>query len=203
MANVNSLALTDDEAAAVAVHANGAWRTPLPTVDESDVADLAFAILRGRRSLVIRELGEPDGTITGDAAEVLTRLGTGPCAAFMLVDADGNWLPSGPTVYLYGPAPDQVKMSHVVAAAGVHYFRVTPPPQQWRALTELAEAVFQDGFTAAENGAQQPAAALLSVIGAAGLRSVRVACGEASAAAGHEPVAFTSVAQAADWLQST
>ena len=39
MANANGLALTDDEAAAVAVHANGAWRTPLPTVDESDEAD--------------------------------------------------------------------------------------------------------------------------------------------------------------------
>src|SRR5215469_14938848 len=101
MVNVNRLALTDDEAAALAVHASGAWRTPLPTVDESDEADLALAILRGRRSLVIRELGQPDGTITGDAAEVLAKLGTGPCAAFMLVDADRNWLPTGPTVYLY------------------------------------------------------------------------------------------------------
>jgi hypothetical protein len=200
MADLNGLALTDDEAAAIAVHANGAWRTPLPTVDESDEADLASAILRGRRSLVIRELGEPDGTITGKAAEVLTRLGTGPCAAFLLVDANGDWLPSGPTVYLYGPAPDQVEMSHVIAAAGVHYFRVTPPPQQWLALTRLAEAVFEDGFKAAENGAQQPAAVLLSVIKEPGPRSVSVARGEASTIQSQEPAAFASVAQAVDWL---
>jgi len=200
MANVNGLALTDDEAAAVAVHANGAWRTPLPTVDESDEADLALAILRGRRSLVIRELGQPDGTITGAAAEVLAKLGAGPCAAFMLVDADGNWFPAGPTVYLYGPAPDHVDMSHVVAPAGVHYFRVTPPPRQWFALTELAEAVFEDGFTTAEDGAKQPAAVLLSVLRQPGLRIVRVAHGQASTAASREPVVFGSVAQAVDWL---
>lgn len=200
MANENRLALTDDEAAAVAVHANGAWRTPLPTVDESDEADLALAILRGRRSLVIREMGMPDGTITGKAAEVLARLGTGPCAAFMLVDADGDWLPAGPTVYLYGPAPDNVEMSHVVAPAGVHYFLVTPPPRQWHALTELAGAVFKDGFVAAEDGAKQPAAVLLSVIGQPGLRIVRVAHGQAGTVQSPEPVVFRSVAQAVDWL---
>jgi hypothetical protein len=200
MAAVNGLALTDDEAAAVAAHANGAWRTPLPTVDESDETDLALAILRGRRSLVIRELGEPDGTLTGKAAEVLTRLGAGPCAAFMLVDADGNWLPAGPTVYLYGPAPDHVEMSHVVAPAGVHYFRVTPPPRQWHALTGLADAVFQDGFTVAEDGAAQPAAVLLSVLGQPDLRIVRVAHGQASTVQSREPVAFESVGQAVDWL---
>jgi hypothetical protein len=200
MTDENRLALTDDEAAAVAVHANGAWRTPLPTVDERDKADLGLAILRGRRSLAVRELCKPDGTITGKAAEVLTRLGTGPCAAFMLVDADGNWLPAGPTVYLYGPAPDHVEMSHVVAPAGVHYFRITPPPRQWHALTELAGAVFRDGFTAAENGAKQPAAVLLSVTGQPDLRIVRVAHGEASAVQSREPVSFESVGRAVDWL---
>ena len=200
MANVNRLALTDDEAAAVAVHANGAWRTPLPTVDQNDEADLALAILRGRRSLVIRELGQSDGTVTGDAAEVLAKLGTGPCAAFMFVDADGKWLPTGLTVYLYGPAPDHVEMSHVVAPAGVHYFRVTPPARQWHALTGLAEAVFQDGFATAGDGAKQPAAVLLSVIGQPGLRIVRVAHEEASTVQSREPVGFRSVAQAVDWL---
>jgi hypothetical protein len=200
IADVNRLALTDDEAAAVAVHASGAWRTPLPTVDETDDADLVSAILRGRRSLVVRDLAQPDGTVIGEAAEILNRLGPGPCAAFMLVDGDGNWVPTGPTVYLYGPAPDDVAMSHVVAAAGVHYFRVAPPPRQWLALTELAEAVFADGFTAAEDGAEQPAAALLFATRAAGTRSVRVARGEASAVQGQEPVAFASVAQAVGWL---
>jgi hypothetical protein len=200
MADASTLALTDDEAAAIAVHANGAWRTPLPTVDETREADVALAILRGRRSLVVRELAEPGGTVTGQAAEILTRLGTGPCAALMLVDGDGNWVPSGPTVYLYGPAPDDVEMSHVVAGAGVHYFRVAPPPGQWLTLTGLAQAVFDDGFNIAEDGAAQPVAVLLSVIREAGIRIVRVAHGEASAIQNPEPIVFTSIAQAVGWM---
>jgi len=202
MTDVNRLALTDDEAAAVAMHASGAWRTPLPTVDEVDEADLFSAVLRGRRSLVIRELAQPDGTVTGEAAEVLKRLGTGPCAAFMLVDGDGTWVPTGPTVYLYGPTTDDVEMSHIVAAAGVHYFRLAPPPRQWLALTELAEAVFADGFTAATDGTQQPAAALLSAARETRTRIIRVAQGEASTAQDQEPFAFASVAQAVGWLLS-
>ena len=200
MANTDTLALTDDEAAAIALQANGAWRTPLITVDETSDADLAAAILRGRRSLVIRELAKPDGAAIGEAAEVVTRLGTGPRVAFMLVDSDGNWIPAGLTIYLYGPTPDDVKMSHVVAAAGVHYFKLAPPPRQWFALTELAEAVFEDGFAAAQSAAQQPTAALLVVTDEASIRSIRVAHGEASAGPGAEPTVFTSVAQAVAWM---
>jgi hypothetical protein len=196
MVNTGTLALTDDEAAAVALKANGAWRTPLPTVNETSRADLAQAVLRGRRSLVVRELARPDGTALGEAAEVLAGLGTGPRAAFMLVDERGAWVPAGLTVYLYGPAPDKAEMSHVVAAAGVHYFRLSPPQGQWLALTELAEAVFESGFTEAGNGGQQPAAALLFVVGDAGARTVRVARGEAAA----ESAAFSTVAQAVAWL---
>ena len=51
------------------------------------------------------------------------------------------------------------------------------------------------GFTAAESGVQ-PAAALLLVTDEAGIRSVRVAHGEASAGQRAEPAVFTSVAQA-------
>lgn len=196
----DTIKLTDDEAAALAIRGEGAWRTPLPTVNETSQADLAAAVLRGRRSLVVRELAEPDGTPSGAAAEVLKRLGTGPCAMFMLVDGDGNWVPSGFTSYLYGATVDDVEMSHLVAAAGVHYFRVTPPPGQWRALTELAEAIFADGFAAAEAGEQQPAAALLHVVRPESIRSIRVARATANTAKGRVPAAFPSVAQAVAWL---
>ncbi len=200
MADTDTLALTDDEAAAIALQANGAWRARLPTVDEASEADLASAVLRGRRSLVVRDLAEPDGTPVAEAAEVLTGLGTGPRAVFMLVDGDGGWVQDGLTVYLYGPAPDQAEMSHVVAGAGVHYFRVAPPPGQWLALTELAEAIFASGFTAAENGARQPAAALLSVVREAGTRTIRVARGEASTDRAIRPAAFPSASAAVAWL---
>jgi hypothetical protein len=191
-----TLAITDDEAAAIALQANGAWRTPLPTVEQASEAGLASAVLRGRRSLIVRDLARPDGTALGAAAEVLAGLGTGPRAAFMLVDERGAWIPAGLTVYLYGPAPDKAEMSHVVAPAGVHYFRLAPPAGQWHALTELAEAVFESGFTEAGAGGRQPAAALVSVVGDAGVRTIRVTRGEAGAGS----AAFSTAAQAVAWL---
>ncbi len=202
MTNTHTLALTDDEAAAIALRADGGWRTPLPTIDQASEADLAAAVLRGRRSLVVRDLAQPDGTPTGPAADVLARLGTGPRAAFTLVDEQGRWIPSGLTVYLYGPSPDHIAMSHVVAAAGVHYFRVQPPAGQWAALTELAQAVFDSGFSAAESGAPQPAAAVLSVAGQDGIRNVLVGHGEASTLSGPGHAAFRSAAQAVSWMQA-
>jgi hypothetical protein len=116
------------------------------------------------------------------------------------VDGDGRWVPAGPTIYLYGQTPDHAEMSHVIAPAGVHYFRVAPPPGQWLALTELAEAVFESGFTAAEAGTPQPAAAVLSVSGQAGVRTILVARGEAGKGVDTERVAFTSAAHAVEWM---
>lgn len=200
MTDTGTLALTDDEAAAIALLADGALRAPFPTVDQASEADLASAIRRGRRSLVVRDLSEPDGTPLGEAAEVLARLGTGACATFRLVDGDGRWVPAGPTIYLYGPAPDQAEMSHVIAPAGVHYFRVAPPPGQWLALTDLAEAVFESGFTTAGTGSPQPVVAVLSVSGQAGVRTILVAQGEASKGVDTERVAFTSAAHAVEWI---
>lgn len=191
--------LTDDEAAAVALHANGAWSAPLPTVDETSRAELVAAVLRGRRSLVVRDLALPDGTPVGETAEVLKRLGTGPRVAFVCADAEGKWLPAGVTVYLYGATVDDIELSHVVAPAGVHYFRVAPPPGQWAALTELAEAIYADGFTAAD-GAPQPAAAVLNVVRPDGVRGIRVARGSATSGRGPVPASFPSVADAISWL---
>jgi hypothetical protein len=200
MTDTGTLVLTDDEAAAIVLQSGGALRTPFPTVDQSSEADLAAAILRGRRSMVVRELCEPDGTLRGEAADVLARLGTGPCATFRLVDGEGRWVPTGPTIYLYGRAPDRAEMSHVVAAAGVHYFRVAPPPGQWIALTELTQSVFESGFPAAGDDARKPAAAVLSVARETDVRTVLVARGEASSGIDAERVAFTSADQAVAWM---
>jgi hypothetical protein len=201
MTSASKLTLTDDEAVAVAFLADGTWRPPLPTVDDTSDAELAAALLRGRRSLIVREFAEPDGTLTGAAAEVLKRFGAGPRAAFLLLDAAGNWVPGGATIYLYGTTIGDIEMSHVIAAAGVHYFRVAPLPRQWHALAELAEAVFADGLTTAEVG-PQPAAALLLITGApgAGLKSIQVAKGSVRVAQGPITGTFPSVAAAVAWL---
>ena len=211
---MTKLALTDDEAAAVALRANGAWRAPLPTVDGNDREDVLRAILRGQRSLTVRDLADAHGMPVGPAAEVMKRLDTGLRAMFMLADGAGNWLPRGVTVYLYGSDVDAVEMSHVIAAGGVHRFCVAPPPGLWNALTGLAEAIYTHGFTgaggegAAGEGAAgegagagpSPAAALLHVVRGDGVRMIRVAPGSVSTGRGPVPARFPSVQEAVAWL---
>jgi hypothetical protein len=196
------LALTDDEAVALAVSLPEPWRAPLPTVELTSRESLVRAAHRGRRSLVVRDLAASDGTPAGRAAEVAKRLGTGLRAFFLLADEAGNWLPSGVTVYLYGPALEAIEVSQTIAEAGVHYFRLAPPPGQWQALTMLAEAVHADGFaeTAAEQGGVRPAAALLHVARPDGIRFVQVVKGAVTTGRGPVPARFPSVPDAVSWL---
>lgn len=197
---MDKLALTDDEAAALALRADGAWAAPLPTINNANRVQVAAAVLRGRRSLAVRDLATPGGDPTGAAAEVLKRLGTGPRVGFMLKTADGTWFHRGLTVYLYGLSVTDVELSHLVAPAGVHYFTVSPPPGQWRALTSVAEAIHAKGFTVDEPGVPPPAAAVLHVVRPEGIRSIRVARGTATTGRGPVPVQFPSIAKAAAWL---
>ncbi|MCU1617296.1 MAG: hypothetical protein JWO98_4836 [Frankiales bacterium] len=66
----------------------------------------------------------------------------------------------------------------MLTLSGVHYFRTGEPGEGWRALTELGEAYFTEGFDTAADGEVQPAGALLSVVGLDETRTVRVARGE-------------------------
>lgn len=195
------LTLTDDEAAVVAVIVGELWRAPLPSVNCDDEADLTVALLRGRRSLIVRELASSDGILLGESADVLAAMKCGPCAAFLLVDVAGDWVPDGLTVYLYGATTDEVELSHVVSSAGVHYFRIVPPQGQLPTLGDLATGVFHDGFTVAKDGSQRPEAALLTVFGPQGARAIRVSPGQVRS---EIPVglSFGSVAEAVRWVTS-
>jgi hypothetical protein len=196
------LALTDDEAVALAVALPEPWRAPLPTVDQTNRDSLVKANYRGRRALVVRDLAAPDGALIGMAAEVATRLGTGLRAFFLLADEKGNWLPSGVTVYLYGPALDTIEVSQTITDAGVHYFRLAPPPEQWQALVLLVESIYADGFAepAAQGARARPAAALLHVVRPDGIRSIRVARGTVATGRGPVPAQFPAIPQAIAWL---
>jgi hypothetical protein len=197
---MDKLALTDDEAAALALHANGAWAAPLPTIDNADRTQVVSAVLRGRRSLVIRDLATPRGAPTGAAADMVKRLGTGPRAWFMMQTADDVWFHRGLTVYLYGPSVTDVELSHLVAPAGVHHLTASPPPGQWQALTAVAEAIHENGFTTDEPGVPPPAAARLTVVRPDGVRFIRVAKGAVTTGRGPVPARFPSVTDAVDWL---
>jgi hypothetical protein len=199
---IDMLTLTDDEAVALAVALPGPWRAPLPTVDRRSRESVTQAAYRGRRSLVVRDLAEPDGTPIGPAAEVAKRLSTGLRAFILMADEEGNWLPSGVTVYLYGPALDAIEVNQTVADAGVHYFRLAPPPGQWQALTMLAESIYADGFAdpAERRGKARPAAALLNVVRPDGIRSIRVTHGTVSTGRGPVPARFPSIPDAIAWL---
>jgi len=198
----DTLKLTDEEAAAIAVLADGAWRTPLLTINEASKVELAASVLRGRRSLVVRDLADADGMPTGLAAEVLKRLGTGLCAMFMLVDGSDAWLPGAFNSYLYGASVAEIEMTQVVGAMGVHHFRVAPPPGPWHALTGLAEAIYASGFPDGQDnsGGRSPASALLHVVRPGGLRSIRIARGTVTTGRGPVPARFPSVPDAVSWL---
>lgn len=199
---MDMLALTDDEAIALGVTLPEPWRAPLPTVDQTSRESLVQAAYRGRRSLVVRDLSASDGTLTGMAAETAKRLRTGLRAFFLLADEKGNWLPGGVTVYLYGPALDAIEVSQTVADAGVHYFRLAPPPGQWQALTLLAESIYTDGFAepTGQRGRARPAAALVHVVRPDGIRSIRVARGTVTTGRGPVPAQFPSIPEAIAWL---
>jgi hypothetical protein len=196
------LTLTDDETIALAALLRGQWRAPLPTVDQTSRDDLARAVYRGRRSLIVRGLAESDGTPAGPATEVAERLGAGLRAFFVFVDETGNWLPTGISVYLYGPALETIEVSQTIAAAGVHYFRIGPPPGQWQALTLLSESIYADGFAhpAGERDRPRPAAALLHVVRPDGTRFIRIARGTVTTGRGPVPARFPSVTDAVSWL---
>lgn len=205
---MDTLTLTDDEAVALAAGLDDAWLAPLPTVDSASEADLTRAVFRGRRSLAVRDLTGPDGTPVGIAAEVAKRLAIGMRAMFLITDEAGDWLPGGVTVCLYGNSVDAVELSHVVAAAGVHYFKVAPPPGLWPALTGLAETIHASGFPvdperasagAAATG-KLPAAAYLYVPRPDGTRTVRVSKGAVTTGRGPVPARFATIAEAVGWL---
>lgn len=199
---VDLLTLTDDEAAALAMNLPDLMRAPLPTIDKTSRDNLARAVYRGRRSLVVRDLADSDGTPIGAAAEVAKRLGAGLRAFFLFADEAGNWVPNGVTIYLYGPALDAIEVSQTVADAGVHYFRLAPPSGQWQALAMLAQSIHADGFAdpAGQRDKTRPAAALLHVVRPDGIRFIRVARGTATTGRGPVPASFPSVADAVSWL---
>lgn len=196
------LTLTDDEVVALMVSLPEPWRVPLPTVDHTSREGLIQAAHRGRRSLVVRDLAESDGTPARLAAEVAKRLGAGLRAFFLFADEAGNWLPGGVTVYLYGPSLDMIGVSQIVADAGVHYFRLAPPPGQWQALTMLAESIHANGFTdpPGQRGKPRPAAALLHIVRPDGIRLIRVAQGTVTTGRGPVPARFPSIPEAISWL---
>lgn len=195
-----NLSLTDDEAAAVAVLLDGTWRTPLPTVDEREESAVAAAILRGRRSLYVRELADADGSPQGGLGALVDSISYGPVAAFQLIDAEGDWVPGGFTLYLYGENPDTAATSHVLTLSGVHYFRTGDAGEGWRALTELVAAYFTEGFDNAAPGEAQPAAALLSVVGTDETRTVRVARAELTADDRGLLRTWSTLSEALAWL---
>jgi hypothetical protein len=168
-------------------------------VDESDETAVAAAILRGRRSLYVRELADADGSPQGTLEVLVESIEHGPVAAFQLVDTEGNWVPQGLTLYLYGGSPDVAATSHVLTLSGVHYFRTGEPGEGWPALADLVEAYFTEGFDTTD-GEAQPAAALLSVVTPDETRTVRVARGDVRMNGDGILRQWSSVPEALAWL---
>lgn len=68
---MKTITLTDDEVVAVAVAQGGAWRGPLPTVEDAESGALLAAAARGARSLRVRSGATGDRSLESSARELL------------------------------------------------------------------------------------------------------------------------------------
>ena len=135
------------------------------------------------------------------------RLGIGMRAVFLLAD-DGDWLPGGLTVCLYGCTVDAVELSHVVAAAGVHYFRsraaARPLAVAHRPRRDDLRQRRRRGRGGRHRDRSRRQAAVprayLHVHRPDGTRSVRVSQGTVTTGRGPVPAKFPGIAEATAWL---
>lgn len=142
-------ALTDDEVAAVAVQKGAAWPTLLPTVADDEDSLLA-AVLRGRRSLLLRQLA----TVTSDDRVVPAPsllhcidgvLGVRVQLGVYIGRDDLSALPVGLAYYWYGEERGGNWMTESTSHDGVHAFAWVTREEALDVAVRLAEAAYADG----------------------------------------------------------
>jgi hypothetical protein len=145
----DTLVLTDDEVAAVALSLRCAWPTAMPTIP--DAADaLLDAARRGRRALAVRGLLEqsaqgefgtlPERVLPGLAEALAGGLRWG----VLTTDDDLGALLTGPSFYHYGEASSDDWITDVVRPDGVHRLAATPRADCRELLVAMVESTWAD-----------------------------------------------------------
>lgn len=126
---IPAISLTDDEVAAVAVRAGGAWRGFLPTVATTDPADLLAGVERGFRSLAARRLLPSGDGVDGPAVALeAIRQATGgaPWVVAYAASTISLLVPKGTVVSVLAVRESSDYLIDVCLPAGIHDLVVKP-----------------------------------------------------------------------------
>jgi hypothetical protein len=145
----DTLVLTDDEVAAVAVSLGYGWPTAMPTIaDDADA--MLDAVGRGRRALAVRgllEQSEPGefGSLPVQVLPGLAEAVSGGLRWGVLASAeDFGALLTGPSFYHYGVAASEDWITDVVRPDGVHRLAATPRADCRELLLAMVESTWSD-----------------------------------------------------------
>jgi hypothetical protein len=140
--------LSDDEVVALAVTEATGWPVPLTTVPTTP-SELGAAVLRGRRSLAIRELVGSDGSTSAEVSEPVKSAVSAPVRWYAYTAArDSLSVPSGSSTYAF--LQGESATIDTVSAAGVHRFATGTAEEASDLIVALAKNVFDHGFRGAE-----------------------------------------------------
>jgi hypothetical protein len=141
---MTSILLSDDEVVAAAASRAVRWPIPLATV-RMNAGELGAAVLRGRRSLAIRDLVVAGGATVDVVSEPIVAAAEAP-ARWYAYTASSQTLtvPSGSATYAFVSGDSAVV--DMVSGAGVHRFSAAPASDTADLIVALARNVFEHGF---------------------------------------------------------
>jgi hypothetical protein len=148
------IALTDDEVLALASRGGGRWPTVLPTIDLTDEAATQAAANRGARSLVARELMEPEGNgVLQKPLDLLVApvLGGKPTFGTYVADGDYRYAPTQASTACYDSGGGAC-VSELVSGAGIHYLSTSTTETCLGIVRQLTSSVFESGLPEAAGG---------------------------------------------------
>lgn len=153
--SVDAVLLTDDEAAAAAFMSDQPWLTPLPTIDITDPRALAAAVLRGRRSLMARELLIPtdDGlAMKSDFGRLVSGLLSGH-VEIVAMPVDAALQQQGGSAITVLRLGDGNLLIDTVTAEGLHGFAEHDDASLKETIAGLAVGVVSGELPVGENAA--------------------------------------------------
>ena len=150
-----SIALTDDEIVALSVRLGADWPSPLPSMVNADEAGVQAAVLRGWRSLSVRDL-VVDGAPTSDLVQILQPALRRAIAARTFPASAEGAVPTGGTFLTAYSTDGQDLLLEVTSGPGIHVFESRSADEVRTLVTQALDDVFANGI---EVPAEWPAAA--------------------------------------------
>jgi hypothetical protein len=148
--------LTDDEILALLADGVAPLAAPLPSLGvpeagDKEAADEARrAVMRGRRSLMVRDLARPpsDGDapeLSAALAELVRRLSGGPAVTVSVERRRGRWLPGDLCSLAYRSEAAEPLLLQAVSEPGIHSFDLVTRDVLRSQLDGLVQAAFSEG----------------------------------------------------------